>query len=1223
MALKSGVSLLNGRYQLIGSEISKVGDSELWGAMDQEEVSKPLLLKAWSFPDGRPDDVQRALWDAELRTLYRVRSTPGSEESLLQLRDVGIDHDKRCFVMVFKTVGLQTLASMLGPQRGDHVWLSGRPEDRVGLWQMLERFTEGLGLLHDQQVVHRNVVPDSVFLEPGEGPESARLGGFEWSIRLGRPAAGAAHIGWETAPEAFTGRAAFGPDADWFALGMLAARCMLPIEHLNAANAAPQDRYRGVLKQLDRPKGKLTALETHFIGRLIAEEPAIRLRHQSDISATINEIIGSLQDPGQGDDPSRRHIVVIDSGNRRLVDDCMDRGLGELLQFEPGDTFDPQRPEHRGRLHEFLYRDFADGATLTPVRNRQHYVLSGRAMHLTIGPSISDVDGKPTWQNAFCTGTADYLTADVANQVSIPPGRLEFFSTREKRSLGHRLTAAARWEPLLPRIDKARERREEQERFIDFLKIINQVDILIRDAELFRCEIIDVTEEDGSCTQVEVRETARKHPSSGMFNVDGGMAEFLFREKHNGKPGSSLIQLCSPSSESIELRPIDPEWVVHSVDIPDRTAKLTPTGDLPSIPKVGDIHVLRTKGLGGQVLQIRRRKEAIAKLAKHTYLLESLTTPGQVLMNSGPVQLPVPLRPETVDESKLAQIKTILGVRPIYTVQGPPGTGKTHMVAWLLREILEEDPVAQVLITAQAHHAVDVLRAKVEQDAFGNVSPERRPLTVRLRRTAQNQPGGLTIDEQGSEQQVTKELLEQTIAKIESTNTDATSPVQAEWLAVCKKMVTELNTRDASTPKEFRELVKRSASITYSTTGDGDLAALAGEVSYDWAIVEEAGKVHGFELALPLFLGHRWLLIGDPKQLPPYRIEDYEKAVAELGATVAALEALEAPNTNVDREVLLGWRDRTEDQRHEFQQYCKRWLRLFEQLHKLCAHHEPEEGLLTGQHRMHPDIGELVSEVYYEGKLSHFTRDLVTGQPKPGILHNLTAPAELDGRAVVWLDLPSAADPRAVEHATPKYRNPAEAFALDRFLRSLRSENQPPLDLAILSPYTQQVGYLRQRLDGPQFREMLAEAGLRLAPNPQRSQSDSDTRARDGFFTVDSFQGNQAEVIAISLVRNNTAASGDGLGFLVEPQRMNVLISRAERLLVLVGSWEFFRSQVHYVPRDPEQWTKLQHLALMVDRLEVWFKEGRAVRIPADLTGYEPPADLIRSELVTVRSELS
>src|SRR5580704_15677212 len=184
MALTAGLCLLNGRYELIRTMIAKAGGGELWGAVDKTEYVKPYLLKAWPFYKDKPDDVQRALWDSELRTLYRVRSTPGSEKSLLQLQDVGIDHAVHCFVMVFEAQGLQTLASVLGGDRSDHVWLSGRPAARRELWQMLGRMAEGLALLHDQQVVHRCVSPGSVFLEPGEGPESCRLGGFEWSIRL-------------------------------------------------------------------------------------------------------------------------------------------------------------------------------------------------------------------------------------------------------------------------------------------------------------------------------------------------------------------------------------------------------------------------------------------------------------------------------------------------------------------------------------------------------------------------------------------------------------------------------------------------------------------------------------------------------------------------------------------------------------------------------------------------------------------------------------------------------------------------------------------------------------------------------------------------------------------------------------------------------------------------------------------------------------------------------
>lgn len=1207
MALSTGSCLLNGRYELIRGEIPTVGEGELWGAIDKTQWVKPYLLKAWPFYADKPAAVQRALWDSELRTLYRVRSTPGSERSLLQLQDVGIDHEARCFVMVFETQGLRTLASVLAGDRSDHIWLSGQQAARRQLWQMLSTMADGLSLLHEQQVVHRCVSPECVFLDPNEGPESCRLGGFEWSIRLGRPAAAqAARVGWETPPETLMGSTAFGPDADWYAFGMLAARCMLAIEHLAAQSVGPMERYRFVLSHLAKAKTKLTPLEYDLISHLIEEDPSLRYRHGSDIVTAIREVLRTLQQGVLGDEAAARHIVLIDPHKKSLVDTCMERGLRELLKLEIGDSFDPNRPEHVTKLNTFLYQDFSDGATLAPISNSSHYALSGATINLRIEPALGVVSREPSWQNAFCSGSLDYTTASPTGQVTIPRGRLEFFSTKDIRTLGDHLSSSASWEVLLPRIDQVRERREDQERFIDFVRITNQIDILIRDAELFRCQVAEVEETDGVCSRIKVREIPREHRPLRMFRPDGGMAAFLLREKSSGKPESNLIQLCSPDSESIARRSLDPVWQVDDVDLRGGTATLLPEGGMLAPPKVGDERVLRTKGLDGQVLLIRRRKEAISRLARHNYLLESLSAPGQVLMDSGPVRLPVPLDDDVVDTSKHGQITKILGVRPIYALQGPPGTGKTHMVAWLLREILEEDPVAQILITAQAHPAVDVLRAKVEEEAFKDVPEDKRPLAIRLRRTAEHS-GVLLRLEQGSEQQVTKELLEAAVRRLgQAAGASPLDEVQANWLEACQTMLKEQATGQAALIKEFRELVKRSASITYSTTGDGDLADLAGDVSYDWSIVEEAAKAHGFELALPLFLGHRWLLIGDPMQLPPYRIEDYQKAVAELDATVSALESLDGAVSLLDRDFLRQWRERTEGQRTEFKAYCQAWLRVFLQLHKLCSYHQHEKGMLRGQHRMHPDIGELVSEAYYDWMLTHHTKDLLTDAPKPEILHGLSAPRQLKGKAVVWLNIPSAdQDRRCIEQSTPKYRNPAEAYALDRFVRSLQNNEERPLDLAILSPYAQQVGYLRNQLDRGDFRQALADRRLRLALDPRRSERE---RARDGFFTVDSFQGNQAEIIAVSLVRNNTQLPGKGLGFLVEAPRMNVLISRAERLLVLVGSWDFFTRQVSHVPRAKDMPDNLQHLAVVMDRLQAWFAEGRAVRIDADLSGFRGDA---------------
>ena len=49
------------------------------------------LLKTWAYEGDEPDRVRRALWDAELRTLYRLGSTPGASDALVVLRDAGLD----------------------------------------------------------------------------------------------------------------------------------------------------------------------------------------------------------------------------------------------------------------------------------------------------------------------------------------------------------------------------------------------------------------------------------------------------------------------------------------------------------------------------------------------------------------------------------------------------------------------------------------------------------------------------------------------------------------------------------------------------------------------------------------------------------------------------------------------------------------------------------------------------------------------------------------------------------------------------------------------------------------------------------------------------------------------------------------------------------------------------------------------------------------------------
>ena len=90
------------------------------------------------------------------------------------------------------------------------------------------------------------------------------------------------------------------------------------------------------------------------------------------------------------------------------------------------------------------------------------------------------------------------------------------------------------------------------------------------------------------------------------------------------------------------------------------------------------------------------------------------------------------------------------------------------------------------------------------------------------------------------------------------------------------------------------------------------------------------------------------------------------------------------------------------------------------------------------------------------------------------------------------------------------------------------TENFP--SVAIVSPYKQQVQILNALV---QENEIL---------NPYRSKI--------AVNTIDSFQGQERDVVYISLTRSN----GDGsIGFLSDTRRMNVAMTRARKKLVVIG----------------------------------------------------------------------
>src|SRR5262245_29943756 len=109
--ISTGLKVLRSRYRLVSGPIVTDAASQAWIGVDENDSR--YLIKLWPCEGERPDNLRRALWDAELRTLYRVGSSPGAEDTILVLRDAGVDRNARCFVMVLEAPGYENLASAL------------------------------------------------------------------------------------------------------------------------------------------------------------------------------------------------------------------------------------------------------------------------------------------------------------------------------------------------------------------------------------------------------------------------------------------------------------------------------------------------------------------------------------------------------------------------------------------------------------------------------------------------------------------------------------------------------------------------------------------------------------------------------------------------------------------------------------------------------------------------------------------------------------------------------------------------------------------------------------------------------------------------------------------------------------------------------------------------------------------------------------------------------
>lgn len=179
---------------------------------------------------------------------------------------------------------------------------------------------------------------------------------------------------------------------------------------------------------------------------------------------------------------------------------------------------------------------------------------------------------------------------------------------------------------------------------------------------------------------------------------------------------------------------------------------------------------------------------------------------------------------------------------------------------------------------------------------------------------------------------------------------------------------------------------------------------------------------------------------------------------------------------------------------------------------------EDLQALLRIQYRMHETIMGFSSQEFYKGKLeAHESVKSHTAQELPGVQST-----DLTEGPLVFIDTSGAGFDEVWNELMDSRENPGEAGLLQTILNKLKEAGVPMEKTGVLAPYLAQVKLLKTQIKEP---------GLEIA-------------------SIDGFQGREKEVILISLVRSNPKGE---VGFLSDTRRMNVALTRARRLLIVIG----------------------------------------------------------------------
>ncbi|MFC4818102.1 AAA domain-containing protein [Flavobacterium sp. GCM10023249] len=504
---------------------------------------------------------------------------------------------------------------------------------------------------------------------------------------------------------------------------------------------------------------------------------------------------------------------------------------------------------------------------------------------------------------------------------------------------------------------------------------------------------------------------------------------------------------------------------------------------------------------------------------------------------------------EQPDNIQVRAVKKAIGNKNIFLVQGPPGTGKTTVIAEIIEQLTANNE--KILVSGQNHVAVDNVLEKIAKNPNLNLlrvgNPERIDQSL-LKYCYDNLVEEYKIDYKAFIKN--QKLLTEVFLEFIKMNFEKISIVEAFNVKVNEVIKDYIYLEETFKQKHFalrdslmglsvKELIEtiealshwensfnneyeillqpiiyNSVDVVFATCIGikGDKIFKESNFKFDTVIIDEAGKANIAETLVAIELGKKVILVGDQMQLPPY-----------MDSSLIDREDLNSfPNS------IYGMGYAQEEIIHALKTSFFEFL-----INRIEGEQFPSENkeMLNYQHRMHPNIGNFVSESFYGAKVFMGSRTH---------LNRIDIPAPFD-KEIVFFDTSNSKNPFEQKDANA-VKNDTEAEIITEFiLPKLLENNIKAENIAIIAPYKFQVANIKGHL----------------------AKSTACQNTNIDVATLDSFQGKEYDIIIFSFTRSSDHSKVkpiDGkkkyikVGFLDDARRLNVAFSRAKKKLILVGN---------------------------------------------------------------------